>query len=274
MAIYSKSPKALLLDEMNRVNAAPIVLNENNCIVGKPAAIATTAEGYNTEVVVTGIQFRGYIGSVTFRYKRLDLALLFKNFKMMFDAPGISSVHTGLANINARYGLNFTTNDLNNQGFYDRLEFTVAAATGSLQYIGSAKAKYVNAGYRLNDVIYQRNLDTYNHPIDAADVLAGFRSGAMLGYGLDLTDEFNIVMAMDDGPMGTGVNFTSGSSAALLQTLVGMGFPSFDYSKATIATYAKGVVAAANPKYQSVAVITGIVDNNIKGPIYIHYNSL
>jgi len=274
MAIYSKSPKALLLDEMNRANAAPYPLTENNCKVGSPVVIATTPEGYNTEIVVSGIQFRGYIGSVTFRYKRLDLALLFKNFTMTFDAPAISTVLQGLANINARYGLNFTADDLNNRSFYDKLNFPVVANPKSLQYVGTANARYVNVGYRLNDVIYERNLNTYRHPLSSADVQSGLRSASMLSFGLDLTDEFNMLTAMKDGPMGTGPNFTSGNSAALVATLVGRGFPNFDYSKASIATYAQGVVAAARPGYQKVTVISDIVDNNIKGPIYLHYNLL
>lgn len=274
MAIYSKSPKALLLDEMNRVNAAPLDLTDTNCKLGKPTVIPTTTEGYNTEIVVSGIQFRGYVGSVTFRYKRLDLALLFKNFPMTFDAPGLTNVWGGIPNVDARYGLNFTQEDLTNLGLVDGGNYTVTADANSLMYIGQCDARYRNAGYRLGDVIYERNLETYNHPLTATDIATGYLSAAMRSYGLDLTDEFNIVTAMVDGPMGSGVNYTSGGSQALVQTLVGMGFPSFDFTKASIATYAQGVIAVANVKYDKVAVISGIVDNNIKGPIYLHYNLL
>jgi hypothetical protein len=274
MAIYSKSPKALLLDEMNRLNLAPTKLNENNCIVGVPQSIPVTPEGYNTEVVVTGIQFRGYINSVTFRYRRLDFALLFKNLVVTIDAPTARSVYTGLANLNARYGLNLTQDDVGDGAFYDGLNFTIGALPGSYQYFGSFNARYRNGGYRLNDVVYDRNLDAYNHPLTQDVVSTGIKSGQMLSYGLDMTGEFNIVSVMADGPLGNGPNFNSGNTQSLVQTLVSMGFPSFDYSKASIATYNKGVIGILNPKYDKVAVISGIVDPNIQGPIYLQYNLL
>ena len=274
MAIYGKSPKALLLDEMNRLNAAPTLLTENNCLISDPKVIPETKEGYNTEVVVTGIQFRGYINSVTFRYRRLDLALLFKNQVATFDAPAISTVWNGLSNLNARYGLNFTKDDLANRSFYNGLDFTISAIPTSYQYFGTFNARYRNGGYRLNDVIYDRNLDAYNHPLKQDDMKAGFKSGQMLSFNLDLTAEFNIVSALIDGPLANGPNFNNGTTQSLMQTLASMGFPSFDYSKASVATYNKGVVGVLMPKYDKVAVISGLEDTNIKGPIYLQYNLL
>ena len=96
----------------------------------------------------------------------------------------------------------------------------------------------------------------------------------MLAFGIDFTTEANVIEAVKDGPLGTGTNFTSGMSDALLQTLVGMGLPTWDYSAARIDHYGQGVVAKANPKYGRVAVISGIVDNTLRGPIYLHYNLL
>lgn len=274
MALYSKTPKALLLDEINRANAAPYDLTENNCKLGVPTPIAVTKEGYNTEIVVSGIQFRGYVGSVTFQYKRLDLALLFKNQTATFDAPAIGTVYAGLANLNARYGLNFTQDDLVNHGFYDGANFTVNAKTTSLQYIGVFPARYRNAGYRLNDVIYERNLDCYNHPVDFDLVDVGKLSGAMLTFNKDYTDEAYVMAALVDGPLGTGPNFTSGNSAAVMATIARMGLPTIDWSQATVYTVNKGVIAKLNPTYDKVAVIDGFKDNNIVGPIYLQYNLL
>lgn len=271
MAIYGKTPKALLLDKINSTAPAPVPLTEFNCTIGTPVTIATTAEGYNTEVKVSGIQGRGYIGVTTFRYKRLDLALLFKNAPPIIDSPIARTIFLGLPNLNARYGMNFTQDDVVNRGLQDGYQYTLTAQAGSLQYTGLIVGRYNNAGYRLNDVIYQRNLDTYNHPITADELLNGYQSGGMIGFAIDYTDEANVITAMVAGPMGTGPNFTSGNSEALKQTMMGLGFPNWDYSKASIALYAAGIVKAANPKYL-VAVITDVVDNNIKGPIYLHYN--
>lgn len=274
MALYSKTPKALLLDEMNRANAAPYDLTENNCKLGVPTVITPTKEGFNTEIVVSGIQFRGYIGSVTFRYKRLDLALMFKNQTVTFDAPAIGSVFRGLANLNARYGLNFTQDDLVDQGFYDGLNFTVNAKATSLQYIGQFPARYRNAGYRLNDVIYERTLNCYNHPVDFNGLDAGKVSGSMLTFNKDYTDQAYVIAALVDGPLANGPNFTSGNSAAVMATLTNMGLPAFDWSQATVYTVNKGVIAKLNPAYDKVTVIDGIKDNNIVGPIYLQYNLL
>lgn len=272
MPIYNKSPKALLLDKMNAVNLTVYPLTETNCTIDPPKAIATTKEGFNTEVTVRGIQYRGYIGSVTFRYTRLDLGVLFKNTPLVADAPGLQYTTQAVKNINARYGLNLTSTDVAEYGMSDGYPFTLTALPSCLQYIGSVRGRYLNAGYRLNDVIYDRNLATYVHPIDSADVVKGYKSGGMLAFGLDFTNESNIIDALVDGPLGTGVNFTSGASTALVQTMVGLGFPTWDFSAARIDHYGKGVVAKANPIYDKVAVISNIVDNNVRGPIYLHYN--
>lgn len=272
MPIYNKSPKALLLDKMNAANMAAYPLTETNCTIDPPRAIATTKEGFNTEVTVRGIQYRGYVGSVTFRYARLDLATLFKNTPLVADAPGLRYTTQAVKNINARYGLNLTATDVAEYLMYDGYAFTLAASPSCLQYIGSVQGRYLNAGYRLNDVIYDRNLATYVHPIDSADVAQGFKSGAMLAFGMDFTNESSVIETLVDGPLGTGVNFTSGASTALVQTMVGLGFPSWDFSAARIDHYGKGVIAKANPIYDKVAVISNIVDNNVRGPIYLHYN--
>lgn len=272
MPIYNKSPKALLLDKMNAANLASYPLTETNCTLDPPKAISTTKEGFNTEITVRGIQYRGYVGSVTFRYTRLNLATLFKNTPLIVDAPGVWLLSQAVKNINARYGLNLTTSDINDSTIYDGWTFNMNASAKSLQYVGGVQGRYLNAGYRLNDVIYDRNLSTYVHPIDSADVAQGYKSGAMMAFGIDFTLEGNIIDALVDGPMGTGVNFTSGASTALVQTMVGYGLPSWDFSAARIDHYGKGVVAKANPNYDKVAVISGIVDNNLRGPIYLHYN--
>lgn len=274
MPIYQKSPKALLLDKINASNLAPRPLTETNCIIDSPVAIPETSEGFNTEVTVRGIQYRGFTGSVKFRYRRLDLALLFKNTPLIVDAPRLSQVSQALPNINARYGLNLVWPGFYNDGFVNGGTFVLRAAAENLMYIGAVQGRYLNAGYRLQDVIYQRNLDVLEHPISAADVELGYKSGGMMAFGIDFTEEASIIEAVVDGPMGTGVNFTSGHSTALLQTLVGYGLPTWDFSAARIDHYNQGVVAKANPMYGRVAVISGIVDNNVRGPIYLHYNLL
>lgn len=274
MPIYQKSPKALLLDKINDSNMAPRRLTETNCIIDPPIAIAETSEGFNTEVTVRGIQYRGYTGSVKFRYRRLDLALLFKNTPLIADAPGLGSLTQALPNINARYGLNLVQPGFVNVGFANGALFTMRASSDNLMYIGSVQGRYLNAGYRLQDVIYERNYDVLEHPVSAEDVALKYKSGAMLAFGIDFTTEANVIEAVKDGPLGTGTNFTSGMSDALLQTLVGMGLPTWDYSAARIDHYGQGVVAKANPKYGRVAVISGIVDNTLRGPIYLHYNLL
>lgn len=271
MAFYGKSPTALLLDKINATNPAATPLTVNNCTLGLPAAITPTAEGFNTEVKVSGVQGRGYIGVTSFQYKRLDLSVLFKNTTVIVDSPIARTLYLGLPNLNARYGMNFTQDDVYNAVLMDSTNFVLQAQPGSLQFIGQVTARYNNVGYRLSDVIYARNLDTYNHPLTADDILDGFQSGGMLGFGIDYTSESNIITAMTVGPMGTGPNYTSGRSEALKNTMVGLGFPNWDYSNASIALYAAGILKAANPNYL-VAVITGVTDINIKGPIYLHYN--
>lgn len=274
MPIYQKTPTELLLDKINSSNLTPRPLTETNCTMDAPVAIPVTKEGFNTEVTIRGIQYRGYTGSVKFRYRRLDLALLFKNTPLIADAPGLTELWQAIPNINARYGLNLTTAGFVNTAMSDGKTFTLQTTPDNIMYIGSLRGAYLNAGYRLQDVIYQRNLETLVHPISAEDLALKYKSGGMLAFGIDFTTEANVIEALANGPMGTGVNFTSGASDALIQTMVGAGFPRWDYTAARIDHYNGGVVAKANPNYGRVAVISGIEDNNIRGPLYLHYNLL
>ena len=274
MPIYQKSPKALLLDKINAANLAPRQLTELNCTFETPTTIPTTTEGFNTEVVVRGIQYRGYTGSVKFRYRRLDLALLFRNTNLIADAPGITTLTQALPNINARYGLNLTMPGFVDGPILPNVPFIIRATPENLMYIGEVEGRYLNAGYRLQDVLYQRNLETLDHPISSSDIVTGYKSVGMLAFGVDFTPEANIIEALVDGPLGTGVNYTSGATAALMQTLTGLGQPAWDFTAARIDHYGQGVVAKANPNFGHCAVISNIVDNNVRGPIYLHYNLL
>lgn len=272
MPIYKDTPLNLVLSTINTLNPSDRLLSLDNALI--QSITDSSEEGRNTEITFRAKNLRGYSGTQTFHHNRLDLATLFLNIDLIIDVPAKTRLHQALANINVRYGLNFTTDDIVDGQIVDGFGFTLEAKPDSLQYKGSVRGLYWNAGYRLADVVYDRNLPELNHPLTHVDISLGFKSGAMLGYGIDFTMDANILENVVDGPLDSGVNVTNGSTTALMQTMSSYGFPTWVATGAVANTYPASIVTNANAKYDRVLVISSLTDPAMKGPIYLHYNQI
>ena len=271
MALYSQSQQQYLVDAINVRNPGAIdLLTLKNCFIGKPKAIPQNfPTDPNTEITVRGRPGSGYNGSQTFRYTRLSLSDLFKNFTPVITMPGIGTTLQAVANINGRYGLNLLPEDVVSYYLYRNSLSPLRVYGTSLQYTGSVNIKYVPGPYSLEELVVNNILNELNHPIDPDD---GKKCGTMLAYGVDFTDEYQLLSSFTPGPLGTGDNFTSGRSQALVDMMESHGLPRWDFTGARVQVKTTANETRANKRFDRVLVITLVNDPDVAGDWLLHYN--
>lgn len=273
MPLYSKPPKQLILDEINRINNPPVLLTLTNCRLDNPEVISpVTAEGHNTRVKVRAKQGYDIQGTYTYEYERINLSLLFLNMTVVIDQQGVSTLHGGLTNINLRYGLNFTTEDIVDAVISVGTSIPIRAATNSYQYFGEGKIILQPGPNWLNLAVQDRLLDSYHHFNGAGPQKL---SGTMLNYAPDFTEDSNALDAVTPGLFMSAENVANGTVTKVLSALQQRGFPTFNYGGARINLYDASVIKGGNATYYSkVCVLSDFTDPLITGPIYMHYNEL
>lgn len=274
MPLYNASPKQLILDEINRLNNPPVKLTLGNTSFDVPEIInPPLADGSNTRIRIKAKQGHDIQGMYTHEYKRLDLSLLFLNTPLVIDQQGVTSTHGGLTNINLRYGLNFTPDDIVDLFVgANGPSVPFGAKAGSLQYIGGVRVTNVPRPNWLNLSVQDRLLDACFHfnnkPVNKL-------SGAMLNYAFDYTDESTVLKNVKAGLLESPENILSGAVATIRSALLANGIPAFDYTGSTVGVYSASMVKGGNTgSFSYVCVIDNITDPNVVGPIYLHYNDL
>lgn len=279
MPLYSKSQQQFLLDAINEVSPDAIMPADiTNTTFGDPRAIAQVLpEDPNTEITLRGRQGRGYIGTQTYRYKRLSLNDLFKNFVPQVTAPNAYGWLTTVAkktafaqNLNGRYGLNLTADDIPDQYVYLNEENVLTVNSTSVQYKGTIRFMSIRGKNNLEQLVLNDILDAIEHPIDPA---LDKRCATMLGYGVDFSDEVQLMQGLVTGSMSVGANYTSGLSDALVASMVSRGLPSFDYTGAKITQKLTSAEPRANKMFDRVLVISGLNDPQLAGDWLLHYNT-
>lgn len=279
MPLYSKSQQQFLLDAINAVSPGAIMpADSDNTTFGVPKAIhQVLPEDPDTEITLRGRQGRGYIGIQTYRYKRLSLNDLFKNFVPQVTAPTAYGWLTTVAkktafaqNLNGRYGLNLTADDIPDQYVYLNEENVLAVNATSVQYKGSIRFMSTRGKNNLEDQLLNDILEAIKHPIEPS---LEKRCATMLGYGVDFSEEVQLMQGLVNGSMSVGANFTSGLSDALVASMVSRGLPSFDYTGAKITQKLTSAETRANKMYDRVLVISGLNDPQLAGDWLLHYNT-
>lgn len=280
MPLYSKSQQQFLLDAINAVSPGAIMPADlDNCTFGVPRAItALFPEDPNTEITLRGRQGRGYIGIQTYRYRRLSLNDLFKNFVPQVTAPNAygwlstPAKKTAFAqNLNGRYGLNLVGDDIPDTYVYLNLENVVGVLASCVQYTGSVRFMSIRGKNSLEELVLNDILPELNHPIDPSK---GKRSLGMLLYGEDFTDEVQVMAAFKNGRLDVGSNFDNGYTANLMATLTARGLPAFDPTSATITRMKASDYQFANKMFDNVLVITNVInDPSVSGDCMLHYNN-
>jgi len=278
MPLYSKSQQQFLLDAINAITPGAISpADMENTTFGLPKAIAAALpDSPNTEITLRGRQGRGYTGTQTFRYRRLSLNDLFKNFVPQVTAPTAYGWLTTEAkkkafaqNLNGRYGLNLVAADIPDQFVQLNVENTLGVLSSCLQYTGSITFMSIRGKNDLEELVLNDVLDTLNHPVAVEDKLCL----PLLSYGWDFTDEQQLMSGFVNGSLSVGANATSGRTDQLMALLVERGIPSFDPTGARITRYLTTAETRANTRYDNVLVITGIRDVNVAGDCLLHYNN-
>lgn len=278
MALYSLSQRQYLYNAINEENPDAITpMDFDNAIIGTPRSIATTATGANTEITVRGRQGRGYVGAQTFRYKRLSLNDMFRNITPVVNSPNaygwltaVSKKTAFVQNINGRYGLNLLPEDIPDQYISLNVNNTLRVLSNCVQYFGTITFMSVRGKNSLEDLVVNDLLPVLNHPV--APTL-GKQCVTLLAYGVDFTDEPQVMGAFKDGRLDVGVNFTSGATENLMVLLTERGLPTFDPTGASIKRYKTTAYSQANTAYDNVLVITSMTDEHYAGDWLLHYNN-
>jgi hypothetical protein len=137
---FTKSAQQILIDLINATNATAITSADVTF-----SNMAPTGGGNrNTGIRVTAVANSGYLNHVDVTYDRVDLAQIPGSRPVVFNLGSVTSAFGLLPAINAAYGINLTTDDVEDDPmptFHgDPLEtepFTLRAKSGSLIYRGS-----------------------------------------------------------------------------------------------------------------------------------------
>lgn len=180
MPLFKKPSKDLVYDLINEANPQlAIPASPSNVTLGTPTVLSGGSwPTNNTKITLSPAPASGdFIGRQDVNYRRLDLSALFrgqviliKKFKSTASTVSGSLMYTIyqlLADINSRYGMNLTEDDVVNgnvirgntleDGQYTTT-VTVTTKGTSLGYTGSFSLKWLNTKQALEDMITVRTL--------------------------------------------------------------------------------------------------------------------
>lgn len=279
---YAKDSKQLVFDLIAQDNPGIVPrLDSTNCVVEKITTVTSNAASNfrNTQARVRGIQGNGQSGSFIVYYNRIQIQQVilpndfFSGNRILILNYSVSSLHNALPLLNAMSGVNLNTWDVTNVAFggvnvadYNNYA-TLTITPTSPAYIGAIPLRYNRGKPTLTDQITNRNLAQYQHfDADAASVAAGQRSAAMCTYGIDFSDNANLLTTTTSG-------FTQW--AALRQLLDSLGVPQYDAPAS--ANQISDVTTASNQyadkQYDRVVIVTGVLSATCKGTAFYHYNT-
>jgi hypothetical protein len=177
VSLYPKPPKESLIDVIRASNPnLPLPLTADMVTFGEPKAIPlVSGSSNNTEIVMSARGLSGYVNKTTVKYRRLDLATLFRGlsaevykytaagpYNYPFDIYGL------LKEINKRFGLNLTEDDVANSWFPwendkyypDRRssQAALAAKPNSLMYVGKTVLRWVSDRKSIADMILKTEI--------------------------------------------------------------------------------------------------------------------
>lgn len=274
-----------VLAAINTANSTTYKVTE--VTFGTPQALSGTWKGQvtsrNTGIRITAVQGSPYQGKRDLTYDRLNLATLtatnLPGFKC--SAYNVTKVHDLLPMLQYWTGIQFTTDDLENQDLVDNGDntqtTTLKAKVGSLGWIGQATLVVSKGAAPIDQLITVTTLNGLNYPTtNDQDTF-----GAMYLYPYDFTNSFNVL-----NPIAPGV-ITSAQADALVAMLLATdtgsgkalwtntpGATAWNLSGATVVS--NGLNSPSMPtnstyKYvmvlrQDPAVLTPA------GAMYLHYN--
>lgn len=196
MALYTQPPKELLLSLIREANPnLPLPLDPNKINFGKPKTIPLIpGSPVNTELVLSVKGNSGYVRKVTVKYTKISLDTLFRGLgaevhKYTAASPGAYpfTMYQLLKEINLRFGLNLTEDDVDNAWFpYQSDKYypdkrssqaVLKAKPDSLIWTGQTTIRWVSDLQSIADMILKQELPGRTFP--------GGKSTASTRYVLD-----------------------------------------------------------------------------------------
>ena len=307
MSIYNLPAKELVYALINEDNPdLPFPVSALNVILGTPQAITPSGgKIQNTRIWLSPVANGDYIGRRQVDYRRIDLSVLFRGMQVQIDKwspnlPGgtgttMFTVHQLLADINQKYGLALTTDDVNDQnitrgstlegGFYTRT-VTVTVKAGSYGYVGSFSLKWKEAPREIDLMIAVSdlagrqfpggNVFDVNHPIVLDSAV----------FDRDFTDKiFELAPSYTKAAFSRALVASGTTLAAFYQYLIGELNTMLGTSLTWTNMYNKwyhtcytlpndAVVPEANSRYSNRVIVLETPPEGIDGVIgkvYIHF---
>lgn len=274
-------PISQLLALVNRDNHTN--LTDTQVTVNAAAVNADSSIARDTVVKIDAIPGKGYRGSVTVYYNRIDLGVLFLNVGAnvgLTVAEGDDS-NKLIPLLNAKYGTHFEVGDLvvvPLEVSTDIKEVTLAAVGGNVMYEGQFVVKYGLAETALDSVVLITTLDGFNYP--SADLTKG--QASIYSYNLDGSSEpKNFWATVSAGPV-TAAFVTPFNTAFRVDEdwVFDASTKDFNLYGATVvyagvndsALLPQGVDVALNPTYNKVVIMQlGAECANFAGYLTVYF---
>lgn len=145
-----------LIDAVNAKNTTTFAVGDFLYSDPKPISGSWQSQitNKNTVIRLTAKASTGYEGYVDILYNRLDLSLLAKIPGLLFRVQQTTTLYAELAKIQADTGIQFTTDDLEDQTItvqagVSEVSVLLKAKTNSLGWIGQLAATFYVTGYSL-----------------------------------------------------------------------------------------------------------------------------
>ena len=283
MSLYPR-PLDAILGAIAAQNGG-VTLVEAQYTFGAPTPWTDPSGQTNTQLSITAIQPSSpYQGSVVVNYKRLNLADLAVLLPQPIQGNGWLTVADFWAVLNANFGLNFVTGDLNDSTALVIASdgsgtVTLTAQANSMGWIGSVTLNFIKGNYNLASTVTTTTLPGLMYP--TRDETKPF--GELYSYWMDFTafaaDFTNITTATTDLSKVAG-DLQAVSGNAWVTNASGR----YSLQNATVAyngttaafTPIGGEQATPNPSYQNVLVIAldPTASLGYSGYLFMHYGRL
>lgn len=306
MPIFNKPSADLVYDLINQANPQLVKpVTTVNTKLGVPSVIAVPGlNKLNTSIVISAVAGGDYIGRKQVNYRRIDLAALTRGVTIAIDRYSPTAV-TGsnavaftvyqlLPFINQRYGLNLTTDDINDgniirgntqvNGQYTAT-VTVTAKTGSLGYVGSFSLKWTGAAQDIGLMLAITELPARQFPggNDFSDNHTVLNS---LTYGYDWTSIFTAnpwyQFPAGNPTANIAINTTMGAVLAYINSTYGLNITvnfrfDLEYGSFELVTLPSAKYPELNSDYYNRCLVFTPTSASAKsqlgaGVMQMHYN--
>lgn len=245
MPIYSKPSAELVYDLINEANPdLDPPLSPANVTLGDPTVITPVGGAIqNARIPVRATLNSPYIGRDSLTYRRIALGSLFRGMLVQINKystklPGSGSntvmftLYELLADINAKYGMSFTQDDLSDisitrgntqdgNGNYYR-DITVNAKAGSKAFTGSFTFRWVQAAQDISTMITVVNIPGRLFPGGNTFDENHLKAMNSWQYGFDYTDKmFELATAWNKSAFARVVVASNSTLGGFYQWLIG-----------------------------------------------------